>query len=132
MLERIEMMDKGITEDVVTTAAAARNEKAPVMARLKRWLLGVYAVCLCTISCHLTTFAAVSNPVENARGLATDWLKSCVYIALGVFGVILFVKKRFTELFTFAVIAIIAIALIFYPENMVNFFGSIVTVLFPG
>lgn len=88
-----------------------------------------YLTAICWIGFTLPAFAA-TNPGENARTLVMGWLKPVVYLGMGIFSVVMIFKRKFSELFTFLPILLIAVALMFYPEVIVNFFGTIVTTVF--
>lgn len=118
-----------------------RNTKNKVQVMLKKaghmlwenrmlFIAGAFAIVMCVSAFPVGALAATTNPAENARKLIVSWLEPVVYIGLMVFGVILLIKRKFTEFFGFAVISVIAVALVFYPENIKNFLGSIVTTLF--
>ncbi|WP_461868060.1 hypothetical protein [Faecalimonas sp.] len=92
-------------------------------------ITGILGIMLCVSVLPIGALAA-TNPVENGRKLVMSWLEPLVYIGLSVFGVILLAKRKFTEFFGFAGIAVIAVALVFYPESIKTFLGTIVTTLF--
>lgn len=93
------------------------------------FIAGAFAIVMCVSAFPVGALAA-TNPAENARKLIVSWLEPVVYIGLMVFGVILLIKRKFTEFIGFAGISVIAVALVFYPENIKNFLGTIVTTLF--
>lgn len=99
------------------------------VSRIRKWIAGAYAVGMCAFGFALPVFA--SNPGEAARTMVVSWLQPIVYVGMAVFGALLLFKRRFTEFFGFVAIALIAVALIFYPENIKNFLGQVVQTLFP-
>lgn len=99
------------------------------VSRIRKWIAGAYAVGMCAFGFALPVFA--SNPGEAARTMVISWLQPIVYVGMAVFGALLLFKRRFTEFFGFVAIALIAVALIFYPENIKNFLGQVVQTLFP-
>lgn len=94
------------------------------------FIAGTFAIVMCVSAFPVGVLAATTNPAENARKLIMSWLEPVVYIGLAVFGGILLFKRKFTEFIGFAGISVIAVALVFYPENIKNFLGTIVTTLF--
>lgn len=106
-----------------------RKETGKKNSSIKRVVTMGYLTAMCWIGSTLPAFAA-TNPGENARTLVMGWLKPLIYLGMGVFAVLMVYKRKFAELFTFLPIVIIAVAFMFYPEVMVNFFGSIITAIF--
>ncbi len=98
-------------------------------SKLKNKAATAYLFLVCSMGPAMTAFASV-NPAENARNIALGYLKPIVYIGCGVFGVILIVKRKTTELISFVIVAAIAILLIFYPDTAVNFLGGVVQQIF--
>jgi hypothetical protein len=97
--------------------------------RIRKLYMMVCATGFCSLAYAIPAYA--TNPVENGKVLVVSWVEPLFYIGCIAFGGMLILKRRFTELFGFVAIAVLATLLIFYPENFKNFLGTVIQALFP-
>lgn len=101
------------------------------LARYRKTCMALYMTVLCLWGSVLPAFALV-NPGENARTLLSSWLEPVVYLGLGVFGVLLLYKRKMTEFFAFVAVAVVAVALVFFPELIKTFIGEVIQSILGG
>lgn len=101
------------------------------LARYRKISMALYIAVLCLWGSVLPAFALV-NPGENARTLLSSWLEPVVYLGLGVFGVLLLYKRKMTEFFAFVAVAVVAVALVFFPELIKTFIGEVIQSILGG
>ena len=117
-----------MTEKVVT----GMKEKSGRLLRLARehvrLLIAVAAV---NSMLYIPQVYAVNiNPLENGRKMLSGWAEPIVYMGLTVYGITLPWKRKITEFIAFAGISLVSVMLVFYPETVKSFLGSIVQFLF--
>lgn len=101
------------------------------LGRYQKQLMALYLAALCMLGGVLPAYALV-NPGENARTLLISWIQPVVYIGLAVFGVLLLYKRKMTEFMAFIAVAVIAVALVFYPELVKGFIGDVIQTILGG
>lgn len=101
------------------------------LGRYQQKLMALYLAVLCMLGGVLPAYALV-NPGENLRTMLDSWIQPVAYLGLGVFGVLLLYKRKMTEFFAFIAIAIVAVALVFYPELIKTFIGDVIQAILGG